>query len=554
MALRLDVQNFRCLKNVVLQDETPHGLSIVVGDNESGKSSLIGAMQFCCTGTAFGRKGKDTDALVTRGEERMTVRLQVGPHLFCRTRTTGDALKGVAERLGVPVDVLPLLFHAKMNGDGGCKAMKTFLDGVASSLFDPLIHFAEDMVIRNAVEMARRAGKVSVRQIVEYCELMRAQQKAPPAPVIPTHAKPTDEFLNSVKTGLVSATEAYQKSQVELQDSIKLGQNLSAITGHMVALETYEKQKSAANVIDRLRDKREYLIKLSNINIQSLEAVAMILTNAGLAQLAAKLMAVIREIQANVVAGKQTLVNNPPPACMPQMPQLADEAQKLLDELSAQQLNVAELLVQSASDVEACRVIEAEARLKLNEWQNANDEAQRQRGAWDAYEAALPAWEESKVKVEADWQRWDRACKEIVAAETEHANKAGDAFGEMVSEFSAYILQGRKVRISKDEGIFVGADPIDDCSESTKWRVEIAIMAAVARTMRSPILLVDGADILDEKNRSLVSQFLLERILPFFEHTVVCMTPRGKVTDEKATPAPITKWILVNGQLEKCQG
>jgi len=554
MALRLDVQNFRCLKNVVLHDETPHGLTIVVGDNESGKSSLIGAMQFCCTGTAFGRKGKDIDALVTRGEERMTTRLQVGPHLFCRTRTTGDALKGVAERLGVPVDVLPLLFHARMNGDGGCKAMKTFLDGVASSLFDPLIHFAEDSVIRNAVEMARRAGKVSVRQIVEYCESMRAQQKAPPTPVIPTCVKPTNEFLAALKTGYDDAVTEHQKAQVELQEAIKLGQNLSAITGYTAAVNTYEKQKAAANIVDPLKDRRDILIKLTSINLQSLEAVVGILQKGGYADLVQKFNELIGELRAHAATAKLLLERNPPPACMPDRPQLAEEAQKLLDELGAQQLNVAELLIQSANDVETCRKAEADARLKVNEWREASDDAQRQRGAWDAYDAALPAWEEAKVKVETDWQRWDRACKEITAAETEHANKAGNAFGEMVSEFSAFILQGRKVRITKDEGIFVGADPIDDCSESTKWRVEIAIMAAVARTMRSPILLIDGADILDEKNRALVSQFLMERILPFFEHTMVCMTPRGKVTDEKATSSPITKWLMVNGQLEKCQG
>jgi hypothetical protein len=124
----------------------------------------------------------------------------------------------------------------------------------------------------------------------------------------------------------------------------------------------------------------------------------------------------------------------------------------------------------------------------------------------------------------------------------------------MVSEFSEFLLQGRKVVINRDTGITLGGLPIEDATESTKWRIEVCIMAAIARSSNSPLLIIDAADILDDQNKACFLDFLKKRIVPFFEHILVTATCRGKLEDEKASGDPdITKWTIKNGELSRLQ-
>jgi len=177
---------------------------------------------------------------------------------------------------------------------------------------------------------------------------------------------------------------------------------------------------------------------------------------------------------------------------------------------------------------------------------------QQYEGAYKAYEAALPLYETGLAKAKADWRMWDDAAKRIAAAETQHINTAGDAFGKMVSEFSGFLLQGRKVVINRDTGITIGGLPIEDATPSTQWRIEICVMAAIARSSNSPLLLIDAADILDEQNKASFIDFLKTRIVPFFEHVVVTATCRGKLEDEQPSSDPdITKWTIKNGELTR---
>ena len=174
------------------------------------------------------------------------------------------------------------------------------------------------------------------------------------------------------------------------------------------------------------------------------------------------------------------------------------------------------------------------------------------RGAWTYYYSALPQYESAKTKAASDWDLWDNAAKSIAAAENEHINKAGDAFGSMVSEFSGYVLQGRKVVINRDTGVSLGGVRIGRCSKSAQWRMEVSIMAAIARTLKSPLLIIDAADILDERNKTKMQEFLLERIVPFFKHVILTATCRGKIEDEKASSdSRITKFLMRDGQLSR---
>jgi hypothetical protein len=169
-------------------------------------------------------------------------------------------------------------------------------------------------------------------------------------------------------------------------------------------------------------------------------------------------------------------------------------------------------------------------------------------GAWEAYDAAVPAHALAAERAAAEWDRWDLAAKAITAAELEYQRTQGDRFGDLAATMSASLLNGRKLRVDPTEGIFLSDTPIGDLSTATQWRVEVALMAAIARTLNSPILLIDGLDILDLHNRNSMNAFLHERIVPHFEHVILATTPRGDLKDEKpAALAATTKYIISAG-------
>ncbi len=558
------IQNFRNIREARLVDEK--ALSIIVGNNESGKSSFVGAVQFACTGTAFGRKmGATVDGLVLRGADKMTVRVCINNIMVTRTRTSGDAIKSVAERFGVSTEILPLLFDSHMNGDGGSKAMRAFLDGAASSAFDPLTHFATDPPIYELVLKARGTGKITTKEIIAYCESMRAGCKIPTPPVMPASNRPTVDELDKARNDLANAQTLERTATAEYTDSTLLGQKLAQLSQYKAALATYEIQRAAAATVDPLKERRQALVMVASINPDTMGTIAHLLQAGGFTEAVAAVLTAATAVTKASASAKETLIQNPVPATMPTPPVLDNEAFKIAIQLGAPDTSTMDAIRFLSADylreiLTASAGTSADSKRKL-ELESANvkrldlkyNELTKIVGAWEAYDRSVPLFEENKAMIETQWARWDLGAKTIAKAETEHVNKSGDIFGQLVSDFSAPILQGRKIRVSRDDGIWLGQDRIEDCSESTRWRIEAAIMAAVGVMLKSPLLLLDGADILDPNNKSAVTQFLLTNIVPRFTHTIITTTTGRAIALEEPLPTGLnaTKWIIDNGVLRR---
>lgn len=561
MAIDVSIQNFRNIREARLLDE--NSMSIIVGLNESGKSSLIGAIQYCATGTAFGRKsGATVDGLLSRGAEKMAVRLGINNIMVTRTKSSGDTIKSVADRFGVTAEMLPLLFDSKLNGDGGCKAMRAFLDSAASSAFDAQTHFVSDPAIYDLVLKARSSGKLTTKAIIEYCTTMRSYQKEPAAPVMPTSVKPTAEQVAAAYKAGCNAQELERQATDDLSESTLLGQKLVQIAQFKQDLLTYEKQRAAASTIDPLRNDRNVLNKVVLINVKSLEAVEQILMDAKYPNRACEFRTGINHVLEAINDARVLLNTNPTPASMPTPPRLSDEAMEVVSQLTTigddnepiiDEAEVRTLLNDVGLQTTDARAALLQASANARRMEAAYSDITKNLGAWESYEQAIPKWEEAKTFATAEWERWDKGAKAIAEAETVHINKSGDVFGQLVSDFSANILQGRKVRVSREEGIFLGEDNITDCSESTKWRVEAAVMAAVGVMLKSPLLLLDGADILDPINKQLVIGFLVQNIVQRFKHTIVTTTTARPIELEEAAPpgCGITKWTIQKGELKR---
>lgn len=547
MAIRADITNFRILRDAHLHDDK--SMSLIVGLNESGKSSLIGAMQYALTKSAFNHRGKDTARLITHGEERMHVRVNVGNLSINQTQSTGDTLTGIANQLSVPTDVLPVMFNSKMCGDGGNKALKTFLDGTAASKFDAVNHFANDPDISACLALARRAGKSTTKQYVEYFESMRAASKEPAVPITPSLVRPSAADLKQCQDTIQPVAMNVQNSSAAVSDLTRTMNELAFIKQYLERLAAYEAAMATYSGTDTKAAERAKNTRIAIINPLTFDAAAAVLEGEPLEQDIKLLAANLRQ---RIADAKTYLGLNPAPSAAPVAPQLDAQYQAMFTELGSAATieSLDAFLVEARAAVDNAKRESETAKAEYDRLNQIRDSLLLREGQWQAYDNAVPQYEMGKAKANADWKRWDFAAKSVAAAENDHVNKAGDSFGKMVSEFSEYLLQGRSVIINRDQGISLGGVNIEDCTESTRWRIEICIMAAIARTLGSPLLLIDAADILDEQNKANLVDFLLKRIVPFFSHVIVTATCRGRLEDEKpSTLEDVTKWTLRSGIL-----
>jgi len=552
--LKLNIQNFRNIRSLDITDEGK--LSIIVGYNESGKSSLAGAIKFAYCGEAFGHKGKNLGTLVTHGESRMAVRVQVNDSLVYRTSyDTGDSLVEIAKNLKVPKEVVPLLFDSEMAGDGGNKAMRAYLTGVAEDQFDPSVHFAKDEAVKGCADLAKRAGKLPVKAIIAYCEEQRALKKAPSKPVMPAGERPTPEALATVTAELASLTTQLATTKADMESAQAISGDLSRVANYTKAIEDYQAKVEATPAGDPLGTRRPGLERLSAINTKTLDSMADLLTTNGYERDIPALRAVQARIVEIVAIAKQTLEACPAPASAPIRPiepecysgyvaSLTAGGQPLRERLSEVLAQAAQAVLVSTERYQAIQAAKSTA-------QSLNDSLQRAAGAWSSYDAANLDYAANAQRAEVEWAKWNRAAKEIAEAHTAFLTQQSQRFSSIISDMGTAVLGGRKLAIDITNGITLGGLPITEVSKSTRWRMEVSVMTAVARSLNSPLLIVDGADILDSRNRKVMTQFLLEHVVPYFKHVILLMTAKDDIAAETPLTSPASRWIINDGSVYK---
>lgn len=547
--LKLEIANFRNLKRANLFDEGR--LSIVVGDNEDGKSSLCGAIQFATSGQAYGLKGSEISKLITRGEERMQCKVQIGDKMFSRTKSGGETLKENAARLGVHVDVLPLLFDQKLVGDGGNKHVKAFLQSSAEEKFECSAAFKDNPEILNLINKAKNAGNLTTKQIVKYMETMRAQQTPPPQPAVPSCSSPTPAMVEAEKNKLDEISSNLNKANADLNEATDIISKLTQFQNYLTLHANWEVIKGNANAKDELGVTRGVISAVTAINPDGLRAIAKVLHDAGYLETSGNLEGMAEEIQQIIFYAKQKLADFPPPPKLPPEPTISPAISSLAASLNlTTPQRVAQTIALATQEENSIR--NKVVALKSQHAASQYSQLLKNQGTWQAYHEALPKYDEAVEKAKDAWAMWDRGVKYIQAAERDFMQNAGDNFGLLVEDLGGIILQGRKLKVDLDKGIMLGEESVTLLSLSTQWRVEVAVLAAIAITCKSPLLVLDGADILSEKNKGVFMQFLLDRIVPRFEHVLVTATMKGTYEEEKPLNLTnVTKWLIRSGEVSR---
>jgi len=488
----------------------------------------------------------------------MSVRVQINDVTAHRTSyNTGDPISGIAQSLNVPLAVLPLLFDSQMAGDGGNKAMKTFLTGVASDQFDPSVHFAaSDPATAACADLAKRNGKLQPKAIVAFCEEQRASKKAPPPPTLPSQGRPAEGTIIRLQNEAVALQEKLNQVKGDQEFAVETSRKVSQVANYLKALEEYN-TKAKNFKSDTLGLRRQSLERLAKANLETLRSLGGLLSAAGYEKQASDVSAVFVSLTDFVETEiKKILRENPPSPSAPVRPTEPDhfaeyrsgeeaDGSKIEDKMPA-------LIAQAAAAVQLTSTRYAGLLNDLTKNRQECDHLQQLVGAWRSYDETATDSAAEAQRMEVEWNKWDKAAKAITTAHAEFLTKQGEKFSAIISNMGAAVLAGRKLAIDVDTGITLDGLPIEEVSLSTRWRMEVCVMTAVARTLNSPVLLIDGADVLDVNNRRVMTSFLLEHVSPYFKHVVLTLTAKDDLSKETPiTGSAASRWILSNGTATK---
>ena len=121
-----------------------------------------------------------------------------------------------------------------------------------------------------------------------------------------------------------------------------------------------------------------------------------------------------------------------------------------------------------------------------------------------------------------------------------------------MKKFAGRLLTKGQVSIDPHGRLLVGGLLPALLSGSEFWRLGVAVMAAIAAEAKSPVLVVDGADILDDRNKVKLIKWLLAEICPevspipyFYPLLAASAGTRRRLLFNA------TKWWMEDGELSK---
>jgi hypothetical protein len=545
--LKLEVENFLGIAHAVLEDEAP--FSVVVGPNNSGKSSLASAVEYAFTGSACGLRGHGVSDLVRRNgkEARMRVAIEVGNWKLARTKASGMSQGEIASGLGIVPDALPLLFGHRhcLEGD---RMMRALLDAVGNDTcgLSPFMR-SDELRQRLSTVQAKNPG-ATISKLIEAGEKMRASYKIPGDPVVPGCAEPAADAFCLHEQGRDRALTERNAISEELNAVNADLAVLSRCKAYLVRLEEYRVSLRQAGD-DPLGSRRVPLRRLSGRSINDLCDWDCLLSDAGFEAESKQWREMVPKLEAAIASATATLTLNPAPKAAGSEPLRTAEVEERLNAFADRSLSGVEAEISSKSALREALVRElSSASDALTRTQADIETLASERAQWTAYRAAMATLAEQKYKAQAEWESWDSLVKILRGYQEQRRRAVQEKILGRVEEFGLRVMGGRRVALDSEGEITLDARPLDTASGSERWRVSICVMAAIALYLGSPILVLDGADILDDQNKVALVRFLARDIVPFFNHTLLLTTSRGDGRDERPVSFA-SKWLIRGGAL-----
>lgn len=572
-------------------DLSKTAVSLIVGENEAGKSSIRDALQVALTGQARGLKTHADQAyLIKEGEKfgEVVIRLEGGKEIAWRkTPKTPATVSGdlpdnriIMSILSDPLTFLSLpdkerreiLFNLipglHPSREEIAKRLREHIPDPNFSLID-ISALAETKGFKAAEDSAVESRRVAKRLVKE----VTVEDPEPKATIGEREYILPDIQQEQVQSGLDTLradrdvllqkrgkVEAQAEKLPELEKQLA---NLEAeapdepeegeVERHEKSLEVNRGLVTDLEVkIKAMTDGKDPLcwprvcpvIPFSAVNIEFLcpragqEAVPGTKPKTDPASLE-KLKAQLAEIQKEVVLIENDLQQAKLAAAV-----YADY-QKQHDSLQAKITKTKEREAQAPEDMAGIenKIKALDARLAIGyELLDAVRDFWRQKEAADAAK-------EKVAKAEKEIALYDALAKAL-APDGIQSQLIAEALGpvnERLAAASGYLFPDNEpLRLTDDLEVYRGATPYALLSKSARYRTGIAFQVVLAQLAEARLLLVDELDILDPLNRANIIEYLLAIHQDF--DTII-----GFATSDHADPSPIPElqvWWLEGGKVE----
>ena len=154
---------------------------------------------------------------------------------------------------------------------------------------------------------------------------------------------------------------------------------------------------------------------------------------------------------------------------------------------------------------------------------------ERASAVWKQYVTTLAEYEESEVGRRRQYEAWNRVAQAVQSHLDQTAGCARARILSLVNRFARRILGVEEVSIDPQGRVLTGGRSPALLSASQAWLLGVAVMAAIAVRAKAPILVLDGADILDDQNKVALVRWLMTEICPNFAHTILSFPPHGAI-------------------------
>lgn len=542
----LSVQRFRGLEDVRLNDASP--LSIVIGANEAGKSSLAQAIEFLFSGAVGEITGQQTSSLIARGHSDFHLRIQLPGWTMERTLRRGPKVSEIASRLRIPPRSLGLLFNLDSARQDN-QLLVNLLNALEEMPQDSGDLLKDDSEARPLLERALASRRGVLRSAMQHAKEERARLVERTAPLAPQSEDPAEstitlasqkiETLSAEVTSAAWQLKGLQEQQTKLENALLW---FSEQRQFEAALSLTSK--------DKLGPERASLIQLGRTDPSVLSSLATELTKAGRADLATEVTRLHDAIGAAIAGARQVLTENPAPTPFSPPAPLDEELCSWLKANGLKTDTDFSLQLNSVNQqASAAQHQVLELQNQLAHAQNEYLELEIKQTRWNDYRAVLTDHHNFEQARQKRWQAWDRVYHALESRLAQASGSMRDSLSDYCQRFSTSILGGRALEIDSCGRILVDGLSTSLLSGSTRWRLGVVVMAAAALLVKSPLLVLDGADVLDQDNRTRVLTWLISEIVPQFHHTILFSTARGDSIDVRPAPYNATKWLLRSGNL-----
>lgn len=380
-----------------------------------------------------------------------------------------------------------------------------------------------------------------------------------------------------------AAARDYEKRRSRIDDLRLLARHLRAAQAHHDA--------SSQRASDPLGACRAGLVELARADAAPIEQFAALLERAGLAAEAQAARGFHTTFKDAIATSRSTLELTPAPPGLPPLPEpLPAEIRNRWQETLAGGLPLVETTLRQAEGELGPKPIhvrapavspEGEEILRLSpdglaqalqEAEQAESQTSEQlqsvRGdaaqiagqlveaevaarQWADFDTANRGISERNAQAKQMWERWHTLRARFEQVIVQKQAEGCDAFLRDLETLGAAYFKGRRLQLSPEGALALGNVPLATLSGSEQWRVGALITATIAKRAKCPLLVLDGADILDNENRRTLSNFLRTEIAPHFRHVLLLATPKRDLVEEFSSPVPsfIDRFLVSEGEV-----